>query len=654
MKKKLLAKIAKLAMLTFAAVIIVTGSDAMTVNAMDWNGWTDSGDNPANPDDWDMTNDGKTEEEKEEERKKKEEEQKALKELLTNDKYADVNTLNATVKIKTNILKAKKKAGSYVKQTPKPSKVVVNGKALKYNKKTKEYVFGYSLWDEDNQKWTDVDSLTAPGLYRLGIGGRGSYSGIYTKRIYVYDTTEGSKSMSSVKVKVNKVQYSGEEITSGVITSVKLGKTNLEEGKDYTVKYLNNVNSGTGIVRLTAVEGSGLVGEKEVNFTITGGTKISKAKVIGLTSKTYNYGKAVKQDMSQVKLTVNGKELEQDKDYAVQYYMNNTKIGTAKIVIAGKGSYYGTITKSFKITKIPITEEMLDDESKAKVKGYTGKPVKTGVGLFDSNRLIKTANQSQPEQYQLKEKTDYTLSYKNNVKPSDKAVIIVKGKGNYTGTINVYFTIQDKSKSADTQKAAGKDSVTKPETDEDVTDAPEEAVTDEEVTDTTEEPTDTEESENDETPDTEENPADDETPADEGTENGTGDEEGTDATDEPADTEENPTEDETPADEGTEKGADDEKGTASDETDNTTGSEDTGNTATDEGTGSTDEGDAVTDETVSTDTDSEDANSTTSDDMDNADSTLSDDAVTDAETQADVETVIPENSVVEDADTDAA
>ena len=645
MKKKLLAKIAKLAMLTFAAAIIVTATDTMTVEA--GINWDDYGINWDDYDDYD--NGGglpayDSEEDfmkaQEEKRKALEAEKEALKALLSN-KYSDVNTLNATVKIKANILKAKKKAGNYTKQTPKPSKVVVNGKALKYNKKTTEYALSYSFWDEDSQQWNDVDSLTTPGLYRLEIMGKGNYKGVYTKRIYVYDTAEGSKSMSSVKVKVNKVPYSGEAITSGVITSVKLGKKTLVQDTDYTVTYLNNVNSGTGIVRLTAKEGSGLVGEKEVNFTITGGTKISKAKVTGIAAQIYDYGDAVTQDMSQVKLTVNGKELNPETDYAVQYYMNNTKVGTAKIVIAGKGIYYGTITKSFKITKIPITAEMLDDESKAKVKGYTGKPVKTGVGLYDSNAKYRASGIFRKCKKELKEKTDYTLSYKNNVKPSDKAVIIVKGKGNYTGTINVYFTIQDKSKSADTQKAAGKDSVTKPETDEDITDSPEEPVTDEEVTDTTNEPTDTEESENDETPDTEENPAEDETPADEGTENGADDEDGT-APDETDNTTGSEDTDNSTSDETDNTGSDDADNTASDDTDNT-GSDDEDNPATDEtgNAGSEDAGDTVTDEAGSIDSE-------------NADSTLSDDAVTDAETQADVETVIPETMISEDADTIAA
>ncbi|MDE6662849.1 MAG: hypothetical protein K2K46_05825 [Lachnospiraceae bacterium] len=623
MKKKLLAKVAKLAMLTFAAAIVVTGSDTMTAHASDW-GYVGGGGDA----DWDNYNDVDDPNNKDipfdeldDYLKQKEEEAKALEALLS-EKYADVNTLNATVKIKANILKAKKKSGSYVKQTPKPSKVVVNGKALKYNKKTKEYVFGYSLWDEDSQKWTDVDSLTAPGLYRLGIGGRGSYRGVYTKRIYVYDTAEGSKSISSVKVKVNKVPYSGEPITSGVITSVKLGKRTLEEGKDYTVKYLNNVNSGTGIVRLTAVEGSGLVGEKEVNFKITGGTKISKAKVTGLTAKTYNYGKAVTQDMSNVKLTINGKELNPETDYAVQYYMNNTKVGTAKIVIAGKGSYYGTITKSFKITKIPLTTEMVNEKD-IEVK-YTGKAVKPEVTL----KIVTT--DAKNGSIDLKKGTDYTLSYKNNVKAGNAAQIIVKGKGNYSGKITVTFSIvNDTATTGNKAKSADK-------ADEETA----EEVTDEEVTDSTDEPTDTEESENDETPDAEENPAEDETPDDEGTENVADDEDGT----APGETDNT--------------GSDGTDNTTGDETGNT-GSEDAGDTTSDDtdNTGSEDANDTVSDETGSTG--SEDANDTVSDETgnagsENADNTLSDDAVTDAETQPDVETVIPETMISEDAVTNAA
>lgn len=145
--------------------------------------------------------------------------------------------------------------------------------------------------------------------------------------------------------------YTGEPITSGVIKSVKYKKTTLTEGEDYTVTYLNNVDSGTGIVRITGREKLGFIGEKDVKFTITGGTSIAKAKVTGITSQTYDNGNVLTQDMSQVKITFKGRQLALGTDYVVSYYMNNKKPGTAKIVFTGKGCYNGKLTKTFKINK---------------------------------------------------------------------------------------------------------------------------------------------------------------------------------------------------------------------------------------------------------------------------------------------------------------
>ena len=39
--------------------------------------------------------------------------------------------------------------------------------------------------------------------------------------------------------------------------------------------------------------------------------------------------------------------------------------------------------------------------------------------------------------------TDYTLSYQNNVKPGTRAAVLIKGIGSYSGTLRLYFTIND-------------------------------------------------------------------------------------------------------------------------------------------------------------------------------------------------------------------
>lgn len=69
---------------------------------------------------------------------------------------------------------------------------------------------------------------------------------------------------------------------------------------------------------------------------------------------------------------------------------------------------------------------------------YTGKSIKPAVKVYNHNKL-------------LKEKVDYTISYKNNTKvytgedDAKKPQIIVTGKGNYSGKEYVYFDILPKN-----------------------------------------------------------------------------------------------------------------------------------------------------------------------------------------------------------------
>ncbi len=68
---------------------------------------------------------------------------------------------------------------------------------------------------------------------------------------------------------------------------------------------------------------------------------------------------------------------------------------------------------------------------------YTGKAIKPFIAVYDGKKL-------------LTEKVDYTLSYKNNKKANDASnvrtapTVVVKGKGNYSGTETVIFPILEK------------------------------------------------------------------------------------------------------------------------------------------------------------------------------------------------------------------
>lgn len=143
MKKTMLSKIIKLAAFTIAVFIVITSINVLNVKAADT--------------------------------------VLSVYELLHSDSYDDVNTLSATVTVKTNNIKVKKDNAA---QTILPTKVVVNGVTLK---KIKNYVISYQFYDDG---WKDVERLTVPGTYRMCIQGVGEYSGVCTKRIYVYDAKQ--------------------------------------------------------------------------------------------------------------------------------------------------------------------------------------------------------------------------------------------------------------------------------------------------------------------------------------------------------------------------------------------------------------------------------------------------------------------------------
>ena len=79
---------------------------------------------------------------------------------------------------------------------------------------------------------------------------------------------------------------------------------------------------------------------------------ITGATVAGIVAKTYT-GKAITQTPT---VKVGTKTLKSGTDYTLSY-SNNVKVGTATVKIVGKGSYTGTITKTFKINKAanPLT-----------------------------------------------------------------------------------------------------------------------------------------------------------------------------------------------------------------------------------------------------------------------------------------------------------
>ena len=146
---------------------------------------------------------------------------------------------------------------------------------------------------------------------------------------------------------------------------------------------------------------------------------ISKASVT-LSTSTYAYdGKAKKPGVT-VKL--NGKTLKNGTDYSVTY-SNNTKVGTAKVTIKGKGNYSGSVSKTYSI-KNNFKKATVSGIS---TKAFTGKNITQSITVKYNGKTLKNG-------------TDYTVSYSNNKKVG-KATVKITGKGKYGGVITKAFKI---------------------------------------------------------------------------------------------------------------------------------------------------------------------------------------------------------------------
>ena len=101
-------------------------------------------------------------------------------------------------------------------------------------------------------------------------------------------------------------------------------------------------------------------------------------------AKTASYEKGGAK--AEVSVTVNGTELVLGTDYTATY-KKNTKLGTASVVIKGKGNYTGSQTKEFKVEPKSLTA----DGVKIYVSDVlTGK--KPTITLYDTNGKKLTAN----------------------------------------------------------------------------------------------------------------------------------------------------------------------------------------------------------------------------------------------------------------------
>ena len=243
-----------------------------------------------------------------------------------------------------------------------------------------------------------------------------------------------SISKASVTLSTSTYAYDGKAKKPGV--TVKLNGKTLKNGTDYTVSYSNNTKVGTATVKIT---GKGnYTGSVSKTFKIKNNFK--KATVSGISTKAFT-GKNITQSIT---VKYNGKTLKNGTDYTVSY-SSNKNIGTATVKIAGKCSYTGTITKTFKINPAKQEIQKLTAKSKAFFVDWAQKGSATGYEIqyatnskFTSAKKVTITNK----------KTDKTTISKLSGKK--KYYVRVRSYTTVKGT--KYYGAWSASKSVTTKK----------------------------------------------------------------------------------------------------------------------------------------------------------------------------------------------------------
>ena len=302
----------------------------------------------------------------------------------------------------------------------------------------------FAVVDANNNKLEEGRDYTVEykdnknvGTATITITGKGSYEGTLTTTFKIVGELINGK--FDKKVIADQV-YTGNEIKPEVKFTPSPLK--LEEGKDYEIVYVNNVNSytATGKENLDAADYAGpyvvargignYAGEIRLPFNIKA-AELTNACATAADAE-YAGGKIAEAKIT-VKNPVSGKELEEGKDYKVEYKsgVNVGDKGEAVITILDtknytvKGNADNTLTVNYNIVAKDlkdVTVNTIED------KTYTGSQITPAVTVMNGDVVLT------PD-------VDYTLSYGENKEVGVGTVTITAKGNNYKGTKEATFNI---------------------------------------------------------------------------------------------------------------------------------------------------------------------------------------------------------------------
>ncbi len=226
--------------------------------------------------------------------------------------------------------------------------------------------------------------------------------------------------MANARFSIAPAYYTGSEVTPEV-TVTHSGKT-LVKDRDFTVTYHNNIEPSSYYNSpWVGIDGIGnYQGYVTKSFTINRADISCCTVTLSNESLTYT-GSSLRPNAT---VKSGDKELTLNQDYYVSY-RNNWDAGTASAILTGTGNYTGSVTKDFTIKPLDISRYSASLSQYSYTSDGTEKCPDVTVTYGD--KTLATG-------------TDFTVSYKDNVKEGT-ATVTITGAGNYTGIINTTFTI---------------------------------------------------------------------------------------------------------------------------------------------------------------------------------------------------------------------
>lgn len=288
------------------------------------------------------------------------------------------------------------------------------------------------------------DASTASKAPTVIITGKGNYSGKIEKvfRILPLDIAGEEFRADDILLAWNNKQQKQAPV-------LFRNTTKLKSGTDYAVSYPDmtaDAYKAAGSYRVVITGKGNYTGTRIITEEITQRTLVSKLSVASISNQKYTGSEiepALTVKSGSKKLTgVRESEYQEGKteaDYTYEF-VDNTAVGTASVIITGRGDYIGSRTIAFKITGTAL--------SSVKTKGFVNSyPYADGdeIEQTDFCFYYVTGKGTDAVTTCLKADTgdgtgDYTVEYQNNILPGT-ATVIYTGINGYTGTIKKTYKI---------------------------------------------------------------------------------------------------------------------------------------------------------------------------------------------------------------------